>query len=105
MPNGCLCCRVRGDLVEALRRLGDRSEALDALLVECSGLSEVLPVAQTFFSEPEAMRNPSISSRCPAISFTFPRNFNDFSTIFNGFQRISMDFSLFHFSKWDAFEL
>ena len=50
MPNGCLCCRVRGDLVEALRRLGDRS-ALDALLVECSGLSEVLPVAQTFFSE------------------------------------------------------
>ncbi|CAJ1377482.1 unnamed protein product [Effrenium voratum] len=43
MPNGCLCCRVRGDLVEALRRLaekGDESKRMDALLVECSGLSE-----------------------------------------------------------------
>ncbi|CAK0799440.1 unnamed protein product, partial [Prorocentrum cordatum] len=51
MPNGCLCCRVRGDLVEALRRLaakhaeragagGPESEPLDALVIECSGLSE-----------------------------------------------------------------
>lgn len=72
MPNGCLCCKVRGDLVEALRRLAAKSLAeggatssgatvstdspaappLDALLIECSGLSEVLPVAQTFFADP-----------------------------------------------------
>jgi len=63
MPNGCLCCRVRGDLVEALRRLAQRrlpgadaagaaEVPLDGLLIECSGLSEVLPVAQTFFADP-----------------------------------------------------
>eukprot|EP00913_Durusdinium_trenchii_P029088 g27273.t1 len=55
-PVGCLCCRVRGDLVDALRRLahddGEESpKRMDCLLVECSGLSEVLPVAQTFFSD------------------------------------------------------
>jgi len=65
MPNGCLCCRVRGDMVDALRRLaqgpgaeafgrkaGDDAPALDGLLIECSGLSEVIPVAQTFFADP-----------------------------------------------------
>jgi len=63
MPNGCLCCRVRGDLVEALRRLAEKhvgstqesevtESKLDGLLIECSGLSDVLPVAQTFFADP-----------------------------------------------------
>lgn len=62
MPNGCLCCRVRGDLVEALHRLAAKSvpslphsadggPQLDALIIECSGLSEVMPVAQTFFAD------------------------------------------------------
>lgn len=62
MPNGCICCRVRGDLVDALRRLAARHAdkdsgaegelPIDTLLIECSGLSEVLPVAQTFFADP-----------------------------------------------------
>lgn len=64
MPNGCLCCRVRGDTVEALKRLAERQRGrailgqsdealpLDSLVIECSGLSEVIPVAQTFFADP-----------------------------------------------------
>lgn len=65
MPNGCLCCRVRGDVVDALRRLAAKplstettsqvpadGSQLDNLIIECSGLSEVLPVAQTFFADP-----------------------------------------------------
>lgn len=64
MPNGCLCCRVRGDMVEALKKLAERpadgaalgqedgAPALDNLIIECSGLSEVVPVAQTFFADP-----------------------------------------------------
>jgi len=61
MPNGCLCCKVRGDLVEALQRMAKAwtlpdgrqkdEEKLEHLIVECSGLSEVLPVAQTFFAD------------------------------------------------------
>eukprot|EP00746_Dinoflagellata_sp_MGD_P150367 gnl/MRDRNA2_/MRDRNA2_82263_c0_seq1.p1 gnl/MRDRNA2_/MRDRNA2_82263_c0~~gnl/MRDRNA2_/MRDRNA2_82263_c0_seq1.p1 ORF type:complete len:392 (+),score=90.93 gnl/MRDRNA2_/MRDRNA2_82263_c0_seq1:87-1262(+) len=49
MPNGCICCRVRGDLVEALKTLVELN--LDSVIIECSGLSEVAPVAQTFFAD------------------------------------------------------
>lgn len=74
MPNGCLCCRVRGDLVEALRRLADSpsDRKIDSLLVECSGLSEVLPVAQTFFADPfvqAAFRLDSVVCVCDASNF------------------------------------
>ena len=41
--------KVRGDLVEALQRLV-RIPGLDAIVVELSGMADVGPVAQTFFS-------------------------------------------------------
>ena len=46
--NGCLCCTVRGDLVDTLSRLKDRSD-LDAILIETTGLADPAPVASTFF--------------------------------------------------------
>ena len=50
MPNGCICCRVRGDLIEALKRFcGPDAPELDGILIECSGLAQCAPVAQTFF--------------------------------------------------------
>ena len=49
MPNGCVCCRVRGDLVEALKRIATHLEGVDGVIIECSGLAECAPVAQTFF--------------------------------------------------------
>lgn len=48
--NGCLCCTVRGDLIDTLDRLQQRSE-LDAILVETTGLADPAPVASTFFLE------------------------------------------------------
>jgi G3E family GTPase len=39
MPNGCLCCRVRGDLVSALKKFCDSKTRahLDGIIIECSG--------------------------------------------------------------------
>ena len=48
--NGCLCCTVRGDLIDTLERLQQRSE-LDAILIETTGLADPAPVASTFFLE------------------------------------------------------
>ncbi len=48
--NGCLCCTVRGDLIDTLDRLQQRSE-LDAILIETTGLADPAPVASTFFME------------------------------------------------------
>jgi len=46
--NGCLCCTVRGDLVETLNRLQQRAGQLDGILIETTGLADPAPVASTF---------------------------------------------------------
>ncbi|SIR72541.1 CobW family GTP-binding protein [Natronorubrum thiooxidans] len=47
LSNGCICCRLRGDLLEEATRLA-QSREFDALLVEASGISEPIPIAQVF---------------------------------------------------------
>ncbi len=47
MSNGCICCRLRGDMLDEVGALADRRD-FDYLLVESSGISEPIPVAQTF---------------------------------------------------------
>ncbi len=47
MSNGCICCRLRGDMLDAVDAL-KRNREFDYLLVESSGISEPIPVAQTF---------------------------------------------------------
>lgn len=47
--NGCLCCTVRGDLVETLAKLQERAGELDGILIETTGLADPAPVASTFF--------------------------------------------------------
>lgn len=47
--NGCLCCTVRGDLIETLKGLQDRAGDLDGILIETTGLADPAPVASTFF--------------------------------------------------------
>jgi G3E family GTPase len=47
LPNGCVCCTVRGDLLEAAKELIATGK-IDYLMVETSGLAEAIPVAQTF---------------------------------------------------------
>lgn len=47
--NGCLCCTVRGDLIETLDRLQQRAGTLDGILIETTGLADPAPVASTFF--------------------------------------------------------
>lgn len=53
MSNGCICCTVRGDLVEALASLAQKREAgelaFDRVVIETTGLADPGPVAQTFF--------------------------------------------------------
>ena len=47
--NGCLCCTVRGDLVEALKKLYKRVESFNGVIIETTGLADPAPVCQTFF--------------------------------------------------------
>lgn len=47
MSNGCICCTLREDLLQEVSRLA-RLGKFDYLLIESTGISEPLPVAETF---------------------------------------------------------
>lgn len=49
MNNGCLCCRLRGDLIRSLANLLKQGRRFDHVLVETTGLADPGPVAQTFY--------------------------------------------------------
>ena len=47
MSNGCICCTLREDLMVEVEKLA-KEERFDYLIIESSGISELIPVAQTF---------------------------------------------------------
>ena len=47
MSNGCICCTLREDLLIEVEKLANENR-FDYLLIESTGISEPLPVAQTF---------------------------------------------------------
>ena len=62
LPNGCLCCHIRGDLEEtligaAMRRRRGEITGFDRVIVETSGLADPGPVAQTLYADPALGRD------------------------------------------------
>ena len=55
MSNGCICCTIRGDLVEALNALWEQRKekkiSFERVVIETTGVANPGPVAQTFFMD------------------------------------------------------
>ena len=55
MRNGCICCTLRGDLLKTVKSLSQEGD-FDYLVIESTGISEPLPVAQTFAMDVDSMQ-------------------------------------------------
>jgi G3E family GTPase len=65
--NGCICCTVRGDLVQALKRLHAKVESFDAVIIETTGLADPAPVAQTFFVDEDIEKMYKLDGICTLV--------------------------------------
>ncbi len=50
MSNGCICCSMKGDLVESLSKLLSKSKDFEHIVIEATGMANPGPIIETFFS-------------------------------------------------------
>ena len=60
LSNGCICCTLRGDLIEGVDKILRENE-LDGIVIESTGIGEPVPIAQAFYVHPEILEaNPDL---------------------------------------------
>ncbi|MFC0402692.1 zinc metallochaperone GTPase ZigA [Paraburkholderia rhizosphaerae] len=79
MSNGCICCTLREDLLVEIQRLA-KERRFDYLLIESTGISEPLPVAETFTFRDEEGRSLSDIARLDTMvtvvdAYNFARDY------------------------------
>ncbi len=71
MNNGCICCTVRGDLIRIIGGLMKRSDKLDGMIIETTGLADPAPVAQTFFTDDDVRAKTKLDAIVTVVDAKF----------------------------------
>jgi len=77
LSNGCICCTINDGLVEAVYRVLERSDRVDYLIIETTGVADPLPIILTFLGTElrEFTRLDSVITLVDADAFT-PEHFD-----------------------------
>lgn len=75
MQNGCICCTLREDLLIEIRKLA-MTKQFDYLLIESTGISEPLPVAETFtFADESGQQLADVATLDTMVTVVDAKNF------------------------------
>lgn len=75
MSNGCICCTLREDLLIEINKLADDGR-FDYLMIESTGISEPLPVAETFtFADEEGVSLSDVATLDTMVTVVDAVNF------------------------------
>jgi len=76
LNNGCICCSINDELLNTVSKVLERSEKIDYMIVETTGLADPLPVAMTFAAGDlrEKVRLDSIITVIDGENFDFEIN-------------------------------
>lgn len=75
MSNGCICCTLREDLLEEVTKLANEGR-FDYLVIESTGISEPLPVAETFtFADEEGVSLSDVADLDTMVTVVDAGNF------------------------------
>lgn len=71
LANGCICCSINNDLVDAIFRVLHRDAKVDYLIVETTGLADPLPIVLTFLRTEfrDSVRVDSVITIADAANF------------------------------------
>ena len=73
LSDGCLCCTIRGDLIDTLTRVANSSDNLDRIIIETTGLADPAPILQAVMGHPvlcEILRLDGVITIVDAINGT-----------------------------------
>ncbi|MFZ5893135.1 MAG: CobW family GTP-binding protein [Myxococcota bacterium] len=70
MNNGCICCTVRSDQIDAIERLLTPGHVIEHIVIETTGLADPAPVIQSFFLDDRIKRKARLDSIVTVVDST-----------------------------------
>ena len=79
LNNGCVCCKLRGDLIRVVSNLVRRPGGFDGIMIETTGLADPAPVVQTFYFDDLLRQHTRLDSViCVADARRLPSQLSEF---------------------------